>query len=309
MAWFIFATALLCLSHYFSLFFIAFAFTFLCYHKKRKNFAPLIVVAISSLLIAQIFYKGYFDFLGGYRAKESMDKLFLSEFSQNLVLSFGVLMEIIKAHFCNIYGFILLCVASLIGMRNLAKAKFGGFLVGFFAVAILWCCFVLFVAPYKELRYVMSVFPILYFGVILVLNAIKVPILRWIFGVCFVASLIANYNVEFLYKKPFLFTQNPNLPVLVHLPSSPFAQGYFLFAFDDMQKIIIERNYTHLWEKTQNLNAFYVISEYPLKAPKGFSQSALHTQSYGYFYLFESKKIINPQTLKNNANFLLKLQF
>ncbi|MGX3010071.1 hypothetical protein ACWIUD_00705 [Helicobacter sp. 23-1044] len=59
----------------------------------------------------------------------------------------------------------------------------------------------------------------------------------------------------------------------------------------------------------QNLNAFYVISEYPLKTPKRFSQSALHTQSYGYFYLFESKKIINPQTLKNNANFLLKLQF
>lgn len=112
-AWFIFATALLCLSHYFSLFFIAFTFLLLAFI-SRKNIFPLSVVLISSFVLTQIFYRDYFLFFGGYRAKESTDKLLLDNFWQNLEQSFGSGMRILNMYFCNIYGFIVFCAVCAI---------------------------------------------------------------------------------------------------------------------------------------------------------------------------------------------------
>ncbi|MGX2971850.1 hypothetical protein [Helicobacter sp. T3_23-1059] len=114
--WFIFATALLCLSHYFSLFFIAFAFIFLAFI-SRKNIFPLSIVVLGSFAIAQILYKGYFsEVLGGYRANESTEKLLLNNFWQNLNNSFKAGADILQTHFCNAYGFVIVCVACGIAL-------------------------------------------------------------------------------------------------------------------------------------------------------------------------------------------------
>ena len=414
-AWFIFTTALLCISHYFSLFFIAFAFLFLAF-LSRKNIFPLSLVVLGSFAIAQILYRGYFsEVIGGYRAKESTEKLLLKHFWQNLEQSFKAGVDILQAHFCNAYGLIVLCVAcgiALFCMQNkirfsrpktpkfalganlkaffaliatntaksykkffiilsslaivayiaafvlIALAKdnaqsanlklelvnsndlgvffytgkisythnifnarssrvsklilesiswdkaidssaititqaknryidfsttqdFGAiwgevakdfrqnpqiatltyrvdfsplltlilryyaliillsfaivfyrqhtkdalrqdfstkstqeskfrknaiFLLGFFAIALVWFVFVFFVAPYKDLRYVMSIFAFLYFGVVCAFSEIKKPVWQGILGVAFVASLFINYDVKHLYKTPFLYS-------------------------------------------------------------------------------------------------------
>ena len=319
-AWFIFATALLCLSHYFSLFFIAFAFIFLAI-LSRKNIFPLSVVMICSLIIAQIFYRDYFAFLNGYRAKESMGRLMLSDFTANLNQTFSAGADIIATHFCNIYGFAIILVACGIMIFMIYKthaldsAKIAEsrqnfiFLFGFFIIGVVWFWLIFFVAPFKDLRYVMPIFPFLYFGVLLLFVLIKKPLLQGVLGIAFVASLFANYNVQYLYKTPFIFTQNPQIPVLVHLPNYSWEQGYFLFAFYDTQRYIIEQDSAKLWDKIKDLDAFYMISETPFSAPAGFKQGVLQVESYGFFYLFEHQKTINKQTLKNNANFLLQYRF
>lgn len=501
--WFIFATALLCLSHYFSLFFIAFAFIFLAFI-SRKNIFPLSLVALGSFAITQILYLGYFSSpFHDHHAKESAPKLLLDNFWQNLASSFKAGVEILQTHFCNAYGFVIVCVAcgialflarkhirfkmqklhiwtnlraffifvkpllknalkpykkifialsafmifayivafilidiakdstqnaqirldsltpimtdsgafaytgkifytnkilharsktasnlilesiawdnaldsskititqiknryidfsstqnlrailgdeanktlgvlsyrvdfipllnvvwryyvALLGVSFLItfyvqyakiawskdfssdlvcesnfecessiKPKNATFLFGIFVVAIAWFCFVFFVAPYKELRYVMPVFAFLYFGVILVLNALKKPILQGVFGVCFVASLFINYNVKYLYKEPFIFVQNPHIPVIVHLPTFSWQQGAFVFAFDDTQRYIIEPDFTRLKEKMRGLEAFYFIGEKPFDTPLGYTQSTMQNDWYGYFYLFKKSE-------------------
>ena len=133
----------------------------------------------------------------------------------------------------------------------------------------------------------MPVFAFLYFGVILVLNALKTPILRGVFGVCFVASLFINYNVKYLYKEPFIFAQNPHIPVIVHLPTLSWQQGAFVFAFNDTQRYIVEPDFTRLQDKMRDLETFYFIGEKPFDTPLGYKQSAMQKDWYGYFYLFE----------------------
>ena len=293
-AWFIFATALLCLSHYFSLFFVAFAFIFLAII-SRKNIFPLSVVMICSLIIAQVLYLGYFSSLfDSYRAKESVEKLLLlGNFWQNLNLTFGIGADIITEHFYNLYGFIIICVAfgTAIYFRRdfIAESRQNFiFLFGFFIIGVVWFWLIFFVAPYKDLRYVMPIFPFLYFGVLLLLSFIKKPLLQGILGIAFVASLFINYNVKYLYKTPFIFTQNPKIPVLVYMPKYSWEQGYFLFAFYDTQRYIIEQDSAKLWDKIKDLDAFYMISQTPFNAPAGFKKSILQeVEYYDYFYLFE----------------------
>lgn len=299
-AWFIFATALLCLSHYFSLFFIAFAFIFLVLI-SQKNIVPLIIVLLGSIVIAQIFYIGYFDFLNGYHAKDGAVKLLFIGFWDNLTDSVSAGAEILSAHFCNVYGFAILCVAFGIALyyriftRNAMETNI--FLLGFFSVACVWFALVLFVAPFKVLRYVMPIFPFLYFGVIFVLNGIKKPLLQGILGVGFVASLFINYTVEYLYKEPFIFTQNKNLPVLLHFPRF-HHEGYFTFAFDDVQIYIAESDLARLQEKMREFDVFYLLSEAIFKPPLGYKQSSFQTyintdvkisehRERGHFHLFE----------------------
>ena len=315
--WFIFATALLCLSHYFSLFFIAFVFIFLAI-LSRKNIVPLSIVVVGSFAITQILYLGYFSsLLGGYRAKESADKLLLGDFWQNLNATFFSGADIITTHFCNLYGFAIICVACGIAIYHILDSIKNAestqstqnfvFLYGIFAVALLWFCLIFFVAPYKELRYVMPIFPFLYFGVLILLSFIKKPLLQGILGVAFVGSLFVNYNVNYLYKEPFIFTQNPKIPVLVHLPNTSWEQGYFLFALNDTQKYIVESDATKLVEKIKDFDAFYVISETPFRVPDRFRMGVLQTLYDTFFFiLFEHQNTINKQTLKNNAHFLLQ---
>ena len=293
-AWFSFATALLCLSHYFSLFFIAFAFVFLAII-SRKNIFPLSVVMICSLIIAQVLYLGYFSSLfDSYRAKESVEKLLLlGNFWQNLNLTFGIGADIITEHFYNLYGFVIICVVCgvVIYFRRdfiVESRQNFIFLFGFFIIGIVWFWLIFFVAPYKDLRYVMSIFPFLYFGVLLLLSFIKKPLLQGVLGVAFVASLFINYNVKYLYKTSFIFTQNPKIPVLVYMPKYSWEQGYFLFAFYDTQRYIIEQDSAKLWDKIKDLEAFYMISQTPFNAPAGFTKSTLQeVEYYDYFYLFE----------------------
>ena len=303
-AWFIFATGLLCLSHYFSLVFIAFAFVFLVLIAHKK-ILPLIIVAISSLVIARIFYIGYFDFLDGSHAKDGAVKLLFIGFLDNLLDSFSVGADILATHFCNIYGLVVLCVAFgfaiyyKIFARNAMRLESNIFLLGFFIVALLWFAFVLFVAPFKVLRYAMPIFPFLYFGVIFVLNGIKKPLLQGILGALFVASLFVNYEVKFLFKEPFIFTQDKNLPVFLHFPQFNY-EGYFIFAFNDTQRFIKESNPKLLQEKMRKFNAFYLISDMAFETPLGYKKSASQTyintdikddittnRERGHFYLFE----------------------
>lgn len=499
--WFIFATALLCLSHYFSLFFIAFAFMFLAI-LSRKNIVPLSVVVVGSFIITQILYVGYFSsLLGGGHAKESTEKLLLGNFWQNLNQTFSAGADIITTHFCNIYGFAIILVACGIALftkqikfkmpqmpyfalcQNLkalfaylkpiakntlksykkvfiafsalaifsyivafvlialakdniqsaniyldsitysddksptytakiaykhiifharsktasnliieniawdnaldssvptikqiknryidfsttqdlnldstAKPQLGElsyrvdftpllkvilryyiallvlgfiialyiqyvkiawseefecdskcestdsahesaqisksnviFLLGFFIIGVVWFCFIFFIAPYKVLRYVMPIFPFLYFGVLILLILIKKPLLQGILGIAFVASLFANYNVQYLYKEPFIFAQNPQIPVLVHLPTFSWQSGAFLFAFNDTQKYIADSNIERLKDKMRQFERFYLIREKPFDTPLGYKQIALQKSAYSHFYEFKKE--------------------
>lgn len=477
-AWFIFATALLCLSHYFSLFFIAFAFIFLAII-SHKNIFPLSVVVAFSFIIVQILYRDYFAFFNGYRAKESTGKLLLDNFWQNLNQTFSAGADIIATHFCNVYGLGILCVVWIVALllekkhiisnslksykkifialsalaifayimafvlialakdniqsasmyldsinfsegksltytakiaykhsifharsktaSNLiienivwdnaldssalaikqiknryidfsttqdlkldSKAKpqlgklsyrvdftpllkiilryyvvlleigfaivlcmqyakivwseefkcdFAGksilaresksnaiFLFGFFIVSIVVFCLFLFVAPFKTLRYVMPIFPFLYFGVLLLLLLVKKPLLQGVLGIAFVASLFANYNVKELHKdKEFLFAQNPAIPVLVYLPTFSWQNNIFLYAFNDTQKYIAESSINHLKDRMREFERFYLISEKAFDTPLGYKQIVPQIINIGeeenlYFYMFSKNK-------------------
>ena len=101
------------------------------------------------------------------------------------------------------------------------------------------------------------------------------------------ASLFINYNVKYLYKEPFIFAQNPHIPVIVHLPTLSWQQGAFVFAFNDTQRYIVEPDFAKLQKKMRGLEAFYFIGEKPFDTPLGYKQSAMQKDWYGYFYLFE----------------------
>lgn len=145
----------------------------------------------------------------------------------------------------------------------------------------------------------MPIFPFLYFGVLLLFALIKKPLLQGILGIAFVATLFINYQVQYLYKKPFIFTQNPNLPVFMYFPNNRLGYFNFVFAFYDTQIYIIESSVDSLQDRIKTLETLYLISESPFNTPLGYKQVAFQTyistdiltnREIGYIYEFEKLK-------------------
>lgn len=173
-------TAFALLSGYFALIFVVmiyFLATLWAYRAKAyKDKLFFATTFIYSLLLSKLLYPNYFSGFVGGRGKEVGDKLSLEYVIENFYQICTQFFDIFT-HYLSysvvIFGLFGLCLACAYALkyRSAILVYFKSDDVGlnppliallFGICALLWAFVVIFVAPYKDLRYIMSIFPLLF---------------------------------------------------------------------------------------------------------------------------------------------------
>ncbi|WP_156471892.1 hypothetical protein [Helicobacter himalayensis] len=268
LVYFAFCTALFLLSGYFTLFFVLpCVIVLLCVH--FRNGLKIIFATALSFGFCKIFYQSYFLGLDqGGRSKQALDKLQLQVFFENLQKSFDALIDILHTHLINIFILVLLiflCSLLLCKYKTLKKYlnRNLAFTLGVFIFSILWICGILYLAPYKTLRYIMPIFPFLFLGICvgILLLSYRIPKISVLLSLCFVGSLFYHYKLDTLKKSlPDSIFSQVKTPVVIHLPNWNWQWAYFLYQLNDLQLYTIESDKNKLKTAIADKSRFYFIS-------------------------------------------------
>ena len=198
-------TAFTALTGYFAIFYIALTFPFYVYMHHLNNgtykslTTSLYIIALS-IIIAFATYPRYF-FINNYRSKEAIGKM--DSAYDNIVASISSLQIADK----NFFLFYVVIVASIIlAIIDVIKRKRieSVFVLYIFTASVIWCCIVMFLAPYKIARYIYPIIPIIALIYVYCISYIKKPYIGlFSFIICVMAAynLHKNGNIEYLYTK------------------------------------------------------------------------------------------------------------
>jgi hypothetical protein len=238
-----FITALTLLTGYYALFFVGLFGLFVIYSRLRKNNIKEIyfylIILVCGIVLAQFGYQKYLrGFMSG-RAKGTIDMLLGAN---NLTISIFSTINIIKTYYFSVPIVIIngLLIAYLVVARN--KFIYKNIPVVMFCISILYTVFIIYLAPYKTLRYVMSVFPFFIFFPMTLVSSIQNKKIHYSAIVLLLISFAANaFNInkiENVFKdKPasYLFTQNTDIPVFVVCTTSYWKYAELVPYFNDSQ--------------------------------------------------------------------------
>ncbi|MCL2213575.1 MAG: hypothetical protein FWC06_00050 [Treponema sp.] len=284
-------TAVTLITGYYAVIFIGLLGLYVIYKKSRdrKNSEIIfyVLVLIFSLILAHVFYPGYFKGFNSYRATETTQTIFANT-SENLKVSLITAWALIHKHFFS-FSVIAVCVIcllfALIQNKKLLINKYAAFI---FCASLLYYVFTLIIAPYKVLRYGMPVFPffVLLPAVIfnsVVINKRTLDILKTerlpkglrpktrsisitamiITAFIFLTNAVSGENIEHLYKNKqneYLFTQHKETPVFVFVHEySHWKYGNLVPYLNDEQKYIFIRRYSDIFMTPYN--EFYLVIE------------------------------------------------
>nr|WP_318715590.1 hypothetical protein [uncultured Treponema sp.] len=225
---------------YFSVFYLMLCGLILIASAIIKKKYYLIFFLICSVLLGLIFAKCFYLNYGiGYfsgRGSEAMD-VFQGGILENLRTTFSAVVSLISGNFVSI--FILIAgIAVQITNTRLNRNPNAAIKIIVFAVAFVWITVVIFLAPYKTLRYVGAVFPLL----VLVLS-IDVPenkkyINGGIQAAFFLVSITCILNVL-----PF----ESNFSKIEHLNDCDEAVLKGQFLYDKTIPVVISQKTSYPW--------------------------------------------------------------
>ena len=254
-------TALTLLTGYYTIiYFFLFGLFIIWYNKKENNFDKQTIIQemtfysvalFLAFLFAQAIYSNYLLGYLGYRSTGVFYTL-ISERGvfDNLILSIGTAFKFLYKHYFFNYVLGVIAILSLYLFITKAKPEFTVKQIGLFLITIAFTFIIIYIAPFKVLRYVMSLFPFLIILPIILLKSIKKTNFRILFSVLLLASFtISAYNeqnIEHLFKDrapSFAFTKETDIPVLVIFP----GDNYWSYAdivpyFNDKQKYVFAKS-------------------------------------------------------------------
>lgn len=195
--------ALTLLSGYMSIFFIAFLGIGLIYasikEKQQKNILFLIIAAILSVGLAWLGYLGYFNGFSSGRSEEALSLFKTSEIISNLKQVFYSYSTCLLYFIYYIPAIILMLIAYLhryirkIDQKTTTTTKY------IFGSAILWTLIVMYLVPFKVVRYITPVFPLLAILYPMLINGFKKIekyIYIWLFSIIFVICAMIPQSFE-----------------------------------------------------------------------------------------------------------------
>jgi len=238
---------------------------------KTKNYAEIgcyIVILLLSLLLARLFYARYLDgFISG-RALETKQTLFADIYG-NIASSITSAGELLIRHFFTFPVIIVLlpCIIILICRKQKLLVQTPALFV--FVASILFVMVVLLLAPYKNLNYVMPIFPFLIFLPSLLIYSIQEwkmsTLIALLLCEAFSINALNQEKIEYLYRNKsdwYYFNRDTGVPVYV-INSSIWKYGDLVPYFSDEQVYYFFDNYEDI--SSPGYNEFYLIVEKDLE--------------------------------------------
>jgi len=237
-------TALTLLTGYYAIIYILIFGLFICWYNKidnnfdkqsiKREIIFYSIVLLLGFLVAQSLYTRYYT---GYLIGRAIGTLEIvagnlegvsgGNVFYNLYISFLAPFKILFKHYFNIYvcgalaALLLYCLFTVKEKSKILKTITVKN-IGLFVIALAFIFIIMFVAPYKILRYIMPVIPFLIILFIVLLQLIKKNNYKIFFAIlmliAFTFSAFNEENIEYLMKNKsaeFKFINEPNLPVLI----------------------------------------------------------------------------------------------
>lgn len=199
--------ALLLSCGYFNALFVALTLLWLlvaCVRRREwRNAAVCVVVPAAALLLCLAMYRGFFNFLTDVRTEEVVSNASADGFLTNLYAA--VRMGIYIMGMYTLTPFVSLLLVAGIGVLAVRRQRWRMQERWLLACVLVWGVVIFFLAPWKEPRFVVPVFPLLmcYMGLLLFAIAQTGRTMRRITVVamvCFAAFGWVEYNNLYLYR-------------------------------------------------------------------------------------------------------------
>jgi len=265
-------TAFTLLTGYYSSIFIGLFGLYVIYINFKKHDYQEIITYISTLclglLLAQAFYSRYFVGYVSHRAYGTAGTLF-DGFFANIKASVIAVTALLQAHFFT-YPVIIICVLCLIYLIfRKQKIFLSKPALCVLAVSILYSFIIMYIAPYKMLRYIRPIFPFLTVLPIALINATgnkKIhTIAALLLCVVFFKAALDKNAIEYLYQNKsdeYCFSHDISVPVFV-LNKTPWKYADMVPYFNDKQLYYFIDTYENI-DLTQH-REFYIVIEKSLE--------------------------------------------
>jgi hypothetical protein len=267
-------TAFTLLTGYYAVIFVGlFGLYVIIINFKTKNYAEIgcyVVILCLSLLFAQVFYTRYFNGFISVRALQTKQTLF-TDIYKNIASSITPAVILLQKHFFT-YPVITACVLCLVLLvYSRRKLLIQTPAVYVFIVSVLYVIIVLFLAPYKTLRYIMPVFPFLITFPALMIYSIKSQRLSIIAALLLCAAFskdVLNQNkINYLFTNKhdtYYLNRDAAVPVFV-INNSFWKYADMVPYFNDEQTYYFFDNYKDIL--LLGYNEFYLVVEKTLELP------------------------------------------
>jgi hypothetical protein len=259
----VFIAALTLLTGYYSVFFIGMFGLYIIYNniQNTTEIQVYIIILVCALFLAQVFYPRYvLGFFSG-RAIETVRTVLTDSFLGNIMSSVICIVTLINSHFFTV-PVIILCIVLLLYLLFLKqKIVFKKLTLLLVLIPFVYTIIVTIVAPYKDLRYSMSIFPFFVFLPAILIYSIKNKYILYATALlfCVVSSVnLFSNKIENLYKdrpKQYLFNENKNIPVFVinktlwlYADLVPYFNDEQVYIFcDTFDDIIVNDKYNNIY--------------------------------------------------------------
>lgn len=159
------SSSFLMLTGYFALIFVILIYALHTLYMFIKNYNIkykifYFIAFFISLIFNKILYKNYYAAFFDYRGIEASSKINIEYFKENITNIISILQKILVDNLGFVIIFILAStIILLIFYRKYYKFYSIGITISL--TSLVWCFLVMIVAPYKTLRYIMAIFPLL----------------------------------------------------------------------------------------------------------------------------------------------------
>jgi len=233
------------LTGYYSLIFIGLWGIYTIYvkykEKKYREIKYYLLVFLCGILCARLFYLSYFNAFITYRTIE-ITTMISHNYWQNIKISFESMVRILRVYIMT-WPYILLCAICAVIVLSIIlrkqKININRKAVVIAGIVIIYMAIIMYIAPYKVLRYVM---PVSIFFILLPIMFLEQVKQRYkMASVLLVSMLIIgmlpdalNYDkIEYVYTNEydFQYTKDYNVPVYIGTMTSNFAIGYIMYGY------------------------------------------------------------------------------
>ncbi|MDR2425745.1 MAG: hypothetical protein LBD46_00940 [Endomicrobium sp.] len=286
--------ALTLLTHYYSIIFVTLLLIyFICCNYKLHLGRNLIVyfgIILLSLIFLKLFYLQYFQGFSSYRGKEMIAAAGNANFLSNIGFVFNKTCEILhEYYFSTSVIIVLLSIISVYFLKLGTKI-----IVSPNQMAVSLCAFlflgVLLYAPYKTVRYIMSVFPL--FSIIIAAFIVNIQnkkiFYAGIAAICLAFSLnsVNADKIDALFKgkaAKFEFLKEAQIPVVIILEKTWKAEE-IIPHFLDEQKYFFTHNIDNI---PQKYSEFYVLVERAIEEKVDLSKYRTQELTNSWYYTQE----------------------